>query len=98
MTLDVGKMINSFYEMVKDAVMWCINQVIKAFGAIIDFIVDLIPSLSIPSVDLGALIEYQNSIGWIVPWGTLEACIATYVTSTVFYFTYGIILRWAKVI
>jgi len=102
-------MYNTLLQVLKDWVIWTSNTLIEFIALFLDEINELLPSctpdwnglLTESPVSLNQINGYAGDIlgfiAWIFPLATLASALAFIVCNLGFYFTVGILMRWAKV-
>lgn len=79
------------------ALVWLINQLIKALGIIGEMMVNILPSspfIIVERID----IPYLNYLNWIIPIEEMIVITSYWLSAIAVYYVVQIILRWVRVI
>lgn len=79
------------------ALIWLINQLIKALGNVGEMMVNILPSspfLLLESIE----IPYLNYLNWVIPFEEMAVILIYWVGAIAIYYIVQVILRWVKVI
>lgn len=102
-------MLDSLMAILKDFWFWVVNSGIQFLAIFMDTIADLLPActpdwgfvLDIPDAAASVSGYFGHVLGfiaWLFPIEALATSLAFIVCNLTFYFTVGILLRWAKIV
>lgn len=80
-----------------NALVWLINQLIKAIGKIGEMMVNILPSSPFILVER-IEIPYLNYLNWIIPIEEMIVILGYWLSAIVVYYVVQVILRWVKII
>lgn len=83
--------------MLINALVWLINQIIKALGAVGKAMVNILPTspfLVVQNIE----IPYVKHLNWIIPVDEIIAITLYWLGAIAIYYVVQVILRWVKVI
>lgn len=76
-----------------------LNFLIKALGAVLGFIVNILPTSPFQGIiNNNDVKEFLSGLAWIIPFNTLLGVFQTWVTCVLAYYLYSIVMRWLKMI
>ena len=80
-----------------NALVWLINQLIKALGKIGESMVNILPPSPFLIVER-IEIPYLNYLNWIIPVDEMVVILMYWVSAIAIYYIVQVILRWVKII
>lgn len=80
-----------------NALVWLINQLIKALGKIGETMVNMLPPSPFLIVER-IEIPYLNYLNWILPFDEMVIVLMYWVSAIAIYYIVQVILRWVKII
>lgn len=95
--IDVQAWLNSLWSFIQDCFYWVANTILLELSHLLEWVAGLMPTFQIPSLVGNIPLHVLQAINWVLPVGTLITCATVLVSSTVAYFTIGILARWLKV-
>lgn len=79
------------------ALVWLINQLIKALGKIAEMMINILPESPFLIVE-NIEIPYIKYLNWIIPFEEMLVILTYWVGAIAIYYIVQVILRWVKVI
>ena len=80
-----------------NALVWLINQLIKALGKIGESMVNILPPSPFLIVER-IEIPYLNYLNWIIPVEEMAVILMYWLSAIAVYYIAQVILRWVKII
>lgn len=80
-----------------NALVWLINQLIKAMGKIGEMMVNILPPSPFLIVER-VEIPYLNYLNWIIPFDEMVVVLMYWLSAIAIYYIVQVILRWVKII
>lgn len=79
------------------ALVWLINQLIKALGNIAEMMINILPESPFLIVE-NIEIPYLKYLNWVIPVEEMLVILTYWVGAIAIYYIVQVILRWVKVI
>lgn len=95
--IDVQAWLNKFWIFLQDGFYWVANAIILEISHLLDWVSGLLPTFTVPTIASQIPANILHAINWVLPVDMLVTCVSLLITSTVAYFTVGILARWLKV-
>lgn len=77
-------------------IIWAINGLIKALGAVLGLVFALLPPSPFGLIDNSPIKEFLPTLNYFLPISEIVLVLETWVTAIGFYYLYSIVLRWIK--
>lgn len=94
--LGIGSLLNNFLTWIKEGIIWCVNQIILSIGALIAYVISLLPNMpTLPTLPT----DFDTWIGYGAYWFPIGFTLTLGASLLVLWAAWMVIaipLRWAK--